>query len=124
VRAKLDENFGTRGLQLLSERGWDVATVAGQELCSVSDPTLIEVCRVEDRALISFDTDFANTLLFPPGRYRGIVVLRLPEPMTLPAIGEALTRVANLAERRSVIGRLWIVSASRIREYVPSEISS
>jgi predicted nuclease of predicted toxin-antitoxin system len=123
VRAKLDENFGTRGLQLLSERGWDVATVAGQELCPVSDPTLIEVCRVEDRALISFDTDFANTPAVA-GRYRGIVVLRLPEPMTLPAIGEALTRVANLAERRSVIGRLWIVSASRIREYVPSEISS
>lgn len=117
MRAKLDENFGTRGFQLLSDRGWDVATVAGEELCSVSDRTLIEVCRAEDRALISFDTDFANTLLFPSRRYRGIVVLRLPSPQSLQAIEDALVRVADLAATRSVVGRLWIVSAARIREY-------
>jgi hypothetical protein len=46
-------------------------------------------------------------------------VLRLPEPVTLPMILDALTRVADLAETMSVVGRLWIVSINRIREYEP-----
>ena len=94
-----------------------MATVDGQELSSVTDETLIEICRVEDRALISFDNDFADVVQFPPLRYRGIIVLRLPEPVTLPMILNALMRVAGLAETRSVIGRLWIASINRIREY-------
>lgn len=96
-----------------------MATVDDQELSSVADETLIEVCRVEDRAVVSFDKDFTDVLRFPPARYRGIVVLRLPEPITLPMIENALVRVADLAETRSVIGRLWIVSINRIREYEP-----
>lgn len=96
-----------------------MATVDGQELSSVTDETLIEVCRVEDRALVSLHKDFADVVHFPPVRYRGIIVLRLPEPVTLPMILDALTRVADLAETRSVVGRLWIVSINRIREYEP-----
>ncbi|MDP9193546.1 MAG: DUF5615 family PIN-like protein [Acidobacteriota bacterium] len=102
---------------MLRDRGWDVATVAEQDLCSVADATLIEVCRVEDRWLISFDTDFANTLRFPPSRYKGIAVLRLHEPVSLSDIENALIRVVRLAATRDPIGRLWIVSADRIREY-------
>jgi len=107
---------------LLRGRGWDVATVDEQELSSVTDATLIEVCRAEDRAVVSFDKDFTDTIRFPPARYRGIVVLRLPEPVSLPMIERALTRVADLAETRSVTGRLWIVSTNRIREYSSSEL--
>lgn len=96
-----------------------MAIVDGQALSSVSDETLIKICRVEDRAVVSFDKDFADVVHFPPVRYRGIIVLRLPEPVTLPMILDALTRVADLAETRSVVGRLWIVSTNRIREYDP-----
>jgi Domain of unknown function (DUF5615) len=73
LRAKLDENFGVRGEALLHGRGWDVATVDGQELSSVTDETLIEICRVENRAVVSFDKDFADVVHFPPVRYRGII---------------------------------------------------
>ncbi|MGZ5432622.1 MAG: DUF5615 family PIN-like protein [Thermoanaerobaculia bacterium] len=117
----MDENFGVRGEALLRGRGWDVATVDGQGLSSVADETLIEICRIEDRVVVSLDKDFADVVRFPPTRYRGIVVLRLPEPISLPMILNALTRVANLAETRTVIGRLWIVSINRIREYAQSE---
>lgn len=101
-----------------------MATVDGQELSSVSDETLIEICRVEDRAVVSFDTDFADVVHFPPARYRGIIVLQLPEPVSLPMILDALSSVANLAETRSVIGRLWVVSINRIREYEPSNLQA
>jgi len=47
VKTKLDENLGTRGRNILTVAGWDVSTVVAQDLCSVADATLAEICRVE-----------------------------------------------------------------------------
>jgi predicted nuclease of predicted toxin-antitoxin system len=121
VKVKLDENLGTRGAEILTVAGWDVATVVAEDLCSVADATLIEVCRVENRVLISLDTDFANTLRFRPSEYNGLIVLRLPEPLTNQSIQGALLRVKALTESRNPSGKLWIVDGTRIREFVENE---
>ena len=51
VRAKLDENIGQRGAELLRGSGWNVETVASERLCSADDNTVVELCRREDRVL-------------------------------------------------------------------------
>lgn len=117
MRWKLDENLGRRGMLALAQSGEDVATVLGQDLCGTSDATLAEVCRAEDRILITLDRDFADTLRFPPSRFRGIVVLRLHEPLTVAAIEGAVERVVQASAGRAISGRLWIVDARRIREF-------
>ena len=122
MRTKLDENIGLRGASLLRSSGWDVETVVSQQLCSADDRTIIDVCQREDRTLISLDKDFSNTLRFPPARYSGIVVLRLPEPLTLATIVEALQRVVQLCSHLPVRGKLWIVDANRIREFTEPEM--
>lgn len=78
MKIKLDENLSRHCISLIAEAGHDAATVAAQELAGAADARLIDVCRVEDRCLLTLDLDFANPLRFPPNRYPGIAVLRLP----------------------------------------------
>lgn len=49
--------------------------------------------------------------------YPGIVVLRLPHPITLGDIEDALLRVVSASESKDLAGRLWIVDGCRIREF-------
>ncbi len=117
MKAKLDENLGARGMEVLRNGGCDVATVVEQGLCASSDERLIEVCRAEGRVLVTLDKGFSSILRFPPERFRGIVVLRLPEPLMPGTIDHALRRVLAASSGRSLAGRLWIVDAHRIREF-------
>lgn len=121
MKVKLDENLGRRGEQLLVDSACDVSTVVSQQLCSVSDITLIEVCRAEGRVLITLDKGFANPLRFLPSRYPGIVVLRLAEPLRREDVEGALGRVLQLSQTRDPVGKLWIVDSTRIREFAESD---
>ena len=76
---------------------------------------------MEERVLVSLDRDFTNTLRFPPARYPGIIVLRVPEPIRRDDIDHALRRIALLASTRDPHGRLWIVTSDRIREFAASD---
>ncbi|HET9742904.1 MAG TPA: DUF5615 family PIN-like protein [Terriglobales bacterium] len=66
MKLKLDENLGKRGRELLVHAGHDVATVQSESLQTAEDLEVIELCRREQRALVSLDLDFANPFaLFP-----------------------------------------------------------
>lgn len=119
MKLKLDENLGRRGVELLRQARHDVATVVEQGLCAATDRALIDVCRKEQRCLITLDLDFANPLLFKPTDYPGIAVLRLPYSPTPKDLYETIkTLIAGLA-REDITGKLWIVQRGRIRTYQP-----
>lgn len=121
MRLKLDENIGRRGAEMLRQAGHEVATVPEQGLGAAADQLLIEVCRREKRCLVTLDLDFANPLVFKPGEYAGIAVLRLPRRLSLEDLHEALrTLIAGLA-REDISGRLWIIQKGKIRTYQPDD---
>lgn len=78
MKFKFDENLSRTAAAVLSEAGFDVVTVSDQELEGALDRDVIERCAREERCLVTLDAEFGKPLLFPPDRYRGIVLLRIP----------------------------------------------
>ena len=58
MKLKLDENLGSRLVQLFQAAGHDAATVTGQRLTGIADFELIQRCLHEERAIITLDLDF------------------------------------------------------------------
>jgi predicted nuclease of predicted toxin-antitoxin system len=121
VKLKLDENLGRRCTDLLVAAGHDVAMVADQRMTSASDEELIRVCAGEGRALVTLDLDFSNPLVFPPQRYAGIAVLRLPSKASYASLVAVVKTLVDALQREPLAGRLWSVEGGRIRVYQPPD---
>ena len=121
MKLKLDENLGRQAAEILQMAGYDVATVPGQRLFGAADKTLIEVCRTEERCLITLDLEFGNPLVFKPTDYHGIIVLRLPSKPSPQDLLETVHTLTSALGQRDISGRLWVVQRSRVREYQPED---
>jgi predicted nuclease of predicted toxin-antitoxin system len=114
VRFKLDENLSPALAEQFLAAGHEAHSVIDQALGGASDPRVIEVCRTEDRALITLDLDFANIQRYPPAQSAGVMVLRLGT-QAHGAVAKALADAIGLLGREVLRGRLWIVESGRIR---------
>ena len=117
MKVKLDENLGAMGAVFLKQAGVDVATVADQNLLSTPDADLVRICATEGRCLVTLDRDFSDPLRYPPSRYAGIIVVRLPGRFRLPLLERTLALVVEASKQTDVRGRLWIAEVDRTREY-------
>ena len=121
MKLKLDENLGMTAVEILRKAGHDAVTVKSQGLAGAKDTDVIAACRSEQRCLVTLDLEFANPLIFPPRDHHGIAVLRLPlQPSHADLLSVGRTLVAAL-ERASIVGKLWVVQRSRLREYQEKE---
>jgi predicted nuclease of predicted toxin-antitoxin system len=79
LKLKLDENLGKSVATILENAGHDVETITGEGLRGAKGKEVIAVCKTEGRCLVTLDLGFGNPLVFDPGQYSGIAVLRLPQ---------------------------------------------
>lgn len=117
MKIKLDENLGTRGMELLAADGHDVCTVAIQHLTSATDEELAKKCFSEDRALVTLDLDFSNPFRFPPENSSGIAVLRGPARLTAEDLETLMRTLAIALRNQQLSGNLWIVEKGRVRVF-------
>jgi Domain of unknown function (DUF5615) len=117
MKMKLDENIGKRGQVLLKGAGHDVCTILEQNLQSAPDPTVIEVCRLEHRCLVTLDLDFSNPLQYNPAKYSGIAVLRLPRRPAPQDLLDTSETLINALKTETIDQKLWIIKRGQIRIY-------
>jgi predicted nuclease of predicted toxin-antitoxin system len=114
MKIKFDQNMDPRGAAILKQAGHEVLTVKEQNLIGAEDDVIAEVCQKESRCLVTLDLDFANTLLYPPQDYFGIVVLRHPRP-TAKSLLELVRQFSTALQSLDPTQKLWIVEPGRIR---------
>lgn len=119
LKFKLDENLSRRLAEPLIKAGHDVSSVYEQRLTGGPDDNLLDICKREDRVLISGDGDFQNVRVFPPRRYAGIIVLQPHRPSYRETLLLVRKIVPHLRQYQDQVrGALWVVDHLRIREHI------
>ena len=113
MRFKIDENPPREMATLFAEAGHDAVTVIDQQMGGERDQDIAAVCLNEGRALVTLDLDFSDIRVYPPQRYPGIVVLRVPSQLREDLLEVGVRLLENLTS--SLQGQLWIVEDSRVR---------
>lgn len=119
MKFKLDENLGRSALEVLIQAGHDADNVLQEGLSGMDDENLFRVCQAEERALITLDHDFGQTLRFPPKSSFGIAVLELPRRLNPQSVIARLKELLVLVSLRPIHGQLWIVEPGRVRIHHP-----
>lgn len=114
MRFKIDENVHSDAAGMLRHHGHDALTVREQGLRGGADSDITDVCRQEERAIITLDLDFSDIRDYPPDDYNGIIVLRLND-QSRDAVLNVLGRIIPMFESESPAGRLWIVDEHQVR---------
>jgi hypothetical protein len=75
---------------------------------------LAAVCQLEQRALVTLDTGFADIRVYPPQQYAGLIVRRVADQSRLNIL-KVFPRVLTLLKSEPLSGQLWIVSERSVR---------
>lgn len=121
MKFKLDENLGALGRDLLEGAGHDVATVVEEHLSGASDDRLYDVCRDEQRVLVTLDHDFGQILRFSPEAVAGIVILESPGRLSPARVVARLREFLAVLATRPIDRELWIVEPGRVRIHQPRD---
>jgi len=104
-KLKLDENFPPTSVGIFRQNNIDASSVLEQDMCGSDDDSLFDVCFSENRALITFDLDFANILRYPSDKTDGIIVVRSKKEMSIDEIGQICKKLVALILHTDLTGK-------------------
>ncbi|HQZ68278.1 MAG TPA: DUF5615 family PIN-like protein [Planctomycetaceae bacterium] len=115
VAIKVDENLPLEATVVLQKAGFDAMSVHDQKMDGSTDATIADVCKAEQRAIVTLDLDFADILAYPPEDYFGLIILRLDQQDKQHVVNVLTRLVPKIAGGEELIGKLWIVNEQTIR---------
>jgi predicted nuclease of predicted toxin-antitoxin system len=111
---KIDENLPVEIAELLVQAGHDAKTANDQNLQGAHDPALLDVCRSEQRVLLTLDLDFSDIRTYPPQDNTGIIVLRVSS-QSKPHLMQVIRRITPPLVIEPLTYHLWIVEENKVR---------
>ncbi len=66
MKFKIDENLSESTKRLILERSFDCHSVHDEGISGGPDTTLLDLCRQENRHLLTLDLDFTDIVRYPP----------------------------------------------------------
>lgn len=114
MRFKIDENLPVEAKEVLLQAGFEATTVGDEALAGSPDLDIADVCRREQRAIITLDLDFADIRNYPPEDYAGLIVLRIAR-QDKNTVLNIIQRLTAPLRTEPLEKRLWIVDERRIR---------
>lgn len=114
MQFKIDENLPVEISEILLNAGYDARTVNDQQLKGTKDNVLIDVCKRENRVLITLDTDFSDIRAYPPQAFSGIIVLRV-RSQAKQHVMQVFQRIIPIIDREQLDRHLWIVEETMVR---------
>jgi predicted nuclease of predicted toxin-antitoxin system len=114
MKFKVDENLPVETADVLQEAGHVADTVYTEGIAGADDAAIAQICREENRALITLDLGFSDIRSYPPSEFEGIIVLRVTRQDKLHVL-TIIQRLTNALTSEELRGRLWIVDERRIR---------
>ena len=95
--------------------GHEIATVEDRLLSGADDEIVLAQAVTENRAFLTRDMHFSNILLYPPGNYLGIIVLKI-EPSTTDRVHRTLAEALAHFTQHTIQKALLIVDPNKFRE--------
>ena len=114
MKFKLDENLPTQLVEDVSALGHDAETVVDEGLSGEPDGVILRAATTEGRALVTMDKGIADVRVYPPEKYRGIILLRPPTYNRRAVLAFARQHLQTLLTL-PIYGHLLVVSERGIR---------
>jgi predicted nuclease of predicted toxin-antitoxin system len=116
MRFLIDANLPRAVIAVVQSLGHQAEFARDIGLASATDQQIASHALQYRAALLTRDLDFEDIRQYPPDRYSGIVVLRLPDSAVAEEIAAALERfLSEPGLIASLGGRLAIVEGDRVR---------
>ncbi len=114
MRLLVDENLQIPTIELLRKLGHDVVSVYDEDLESREDELIFERARQTNRALLTYNTDFADVRSLADIHHSGVIRLRLVNQRLTVAHAILQLAIAKLQDH-DLTDSLVTVSEGRIR---------
>lgn len=114
IRFLIDEDMPRSTAKALRERGFDCLDVRDIGLRGPNDDVVYGRAQEENCILLTGDLGFSNTLKFPLGSHKGIVIAKFPSQMPTERLNRILVdSLANISD--DLPENLTIIEPEKIR---------